>query len=70
MRKNLEIPQGTRTRSYRFFEILPGFCSYGAIILLFLLSWLSPVIGAVYLFTLIATTLVKAISRLSRRARL
>ena len=62
MRKNLEIPQGKRTRSYRFFEILPGFCSYGAIILLFLLSWLSPVIGAIYLFTLIATTLVKAIS--------
>ena len=62
MRKNLEIPQGKRTRSYRFFEILPGFCSYSAIILLFLLSWLSPVIGAIYLFTLIATTLVKAIS--------
>ena len=62
MRRNLEIPQGKRTRSYRFFEILPGFCSYGAIILLFLLSWLSPVIGAIYLFTLIATTLVKAIS--------
>ena len=62
MRKNLEIPQGKRTRSYRFFEILPGLCSYGAIILLFLLSWLSPVIGAIYLFTLIATTLVKAIS--------
>ena len=62
MRKNLEIPQGKRTRSYRFFEILPSLCSYGAIILLFLLSWLSPVIGAIYLFTLIATTLVKAIS--------
>ena len=62
MRKNLEIPQGKRTRSYRFFEILPGFISYGAIILLFILSWLNPVIGAIYLFILIATTLVKAIS--------
>ncbi|MBQ4254602.1 MAG: glycosyltransferase family 2 protein, partial [Bacilli bacterium] len=50
------------TRSYRFFEILPGFISYGAIILLFILSWLNPVIGAIYLFILIATTLVKAIS--------
>ena len=62
MRKNLEIPQGKRTRSYRFFEVLPGFISYGAIILLFILSWLNPVIGAIYLFILIATTLVKAIS--------
>lgn len=61
MRTNLEIPQGKRTRLYRFFEILPGFCSYGAIVLLFLLSWLNPVIGAIYLFTLISATLVKAI---------
>ena len=61
MRRNLEIPQGKRTPLYRFLEILPGFISYGAIILLFLLSWLHPVIGAVYLFTLISATLVKAI---------
>lgn len=61
MRRNLEIPQGKRTPLYRFLEILPGLISYGAIILLFLLSWLHPVIGAVYLFTLISATLVKAI---------
>ena len=61
MRRNLEIPQGKRTKLYRFFEILPGFLSYGAIILLFVLSWLSPVLGAVYLFLIIASTLVKAI---------
>ncbi len=60
-RRNLEIPQGKRTKLYRFFEILPGVISYGAIILLFLLSWLDPVLGAVYLFILIAATLVKAI---------
>ncbi len=36
--------------------------SYGAIILLFLLSWLDLVLGAIYLFILIASTLVKAIS--------
>ncbi|MBR2855685.1 glycosyltransferase family 2 protein, partial [Candidatus Saccharibacteria bacterium] len=56
-----EIPQGKRTRLYRFLEILPGLISYGAIILLFLLSWLNPVLGAIYLFTLISATLVKAI---------
>ena len=61
MRRNLEIPQGKRTKLYRFFEILPGAISYGAIILLFVLSWLDPILGTVYLFILIASTLVKAI---------
>ena len=61
MRRNLEIPQGKRTKSYRFCEILPGFISYGAIILLFILSWIDPVAGSIYLFIIIASTLVKAI---------
>ena len=61
MRRNLEIPQGKRTKLYRFFEILPGAISYGAIILLFVLSWLDPILGTIYLFILIASTLVKAI---------
>lgn len=60
--EDLEIPQGKRTPKYRFFEILPGAISYGAIILLFVLSWINPVIGAIYLFALIASTLVKAIA--------
>lgn len=62
MRKNLEIPRGKRTLKYRFFEILPGLVSYGAIILLFILSLIDPVLGAIYLFIMIASTLVKAIS--------
>ena len=61
MRQNLEIPQGKRTPLYRFLEILPGAISYGAIILLFVLSWVDPVLGSIYLFILIATTLVKAV---------
>lgn len=61
MRKNLEIPQGKRTKLYRFLEILPGAISYGAILLLFILSWLDPVVGAIYLFIIIASTLVKAV---------
>lgn len=61
MRKNLEIPQGKRTRKYRFFEILPGAISYTAIILLFVLSWVNPILGAIYLFVIIAITLVKAV---------
>lgn len=62
MRKNLEIPQGKRTPLYRFFEVLPGFISYFAILLLFILSWISPILGACYLFIIIAATLVKAVS--------
>ena len=61
MRKDLEIPQGKRTKLYRFLEILPGAISYGAIILLFILSLIDPVLGAIYLFALIAATLVKAV---------
>ena len=61
MRKNLEIPKGKRTLKYRFFEILPGLISYSAIILLFVLSVIDPVLGAIYLFIIIASTLVKAI---------
>lgn len=62
MNKSLEIPQGKRTKLYRFLEIFPGAISYGAIILLFLLSWLDPVIGSIYLFAIIAATLVKAVA--------
>lgn len=61
MRKNLEIPRGKRTFKYRFFEILPGVISYGAVILLFVLSAVEPVLGAIYLFIIIASTLVKAV---------
>ncbi|MDO4742252.1 MAG: glycosyltransferase family 2 protein [Candidatus Saccharibacteria bacterium] len=61
MRRGLEIPKGKRTPLYRFFEILPGACSYGAIILLFILSWVDPVVGAIYLFIIVASTLVKAV---------
>lgn len=61
MRKNIEIPKGKRDLKYRLFEILPGFISYTAIILLFVLSVIEPVLGAIYLFIIIASTLVKAV---------
>lgn len=62
MRKNLEIPQGKRTKLYRFFEILPGAISVLAIVLLFVLSFIDPIFGAIYLFFVISVTLVKAVS--------
>jgi hypothetical protein len=66
---DLEIPQGKRKSFYRFLEIAPGVISYGAIILLFLLSWIDPIIGSIYLFALIAATLVKAIAVAYRTAQ-
>lgn len=56
-----EIPLGKRKPLYRFLEILPGALSYFAVILLFVLSWISPFLGALYLLIIIATTLVKAV---------
>lgn len=52
---------GKRTRKYRFFEILPGAISYVGVILLFVLSYFSPIAGAVYLIAVISITLVKAV---------
>ena len=59
MKRSLEIPLGKRTRKYRFLEILPGAISYVGVILLFLLSYFSPIAGAIYLITIISMTLVK-----------
>ena len=58
---DLEIPLGKRTRSYRFFEMLPAILSYGALILLVVLSIASPLLAAVYLMLIIVTLLVKAV---------
>ena len=57
----VEIPVGKRKPLYRFLEILPGLLSYMAVILLFVLSWISPLLGAIYCLIIIATTLVKAV---------
>ncbi len=58
---NLEIPVGKRTLNYRLFEMLPAFLSYGALVLLVVLSLISPTLAAVYLLVVIITLLVKAI---------
>jgi len=58
---NLEIPLKNRTRLYRFFEILPAVISYGMLLLLIVLSLVSPIAAAVYLLLIIITMLVKAV---------
>lgn len=59
--EDLEIPLGKRTRSYRFFEMLPALLSYGAVLLLVVLSFLNPLLASIYLMLVIITALVKAI---------
>lgn len=58
---DLEIPLGKRTKLYRFFEMLPAFLSYGAVILLIVLGIVNPLLAAIYLILFIITLLVKAI---------
>lgn len=57
---DLEIPLGKRTRSYRFFEMAPGLLSWGAIILLVVLSLVNPLFAGIYILLIIGTLLVKA----------
>ena len=59
---DLEIPLGKRTLGYRLFEMLPGILSYGAIILLIVLSMVSPLLAAIYLLLVATTVLVKAVA--------
>ena len=61
MSKVIDIPTGKRTALYRFFEILPGLLSYGMIVLLVILSSISPIAGSVYLLLIVIMSLVKAI---------
>lgn len=58
---DLEIPLGKRTKAYRFFEMVPALLSWGALILLIVLSLVSPLLAAVYLMLIIVTLLVKAV---------
>lgn len=59
---DLEIPLGKkRTKAYRFFEMVPALLSYGTIIVLVVLSLVSPLLAAAYILILIITMLVKAI---------
>ena len=58
---DLELPLKKRTKLYRFFEMLPALLSYGMLVLLVILSLISPLAAAIYLLLLIITMLVKAV---------
>ena len=69
MSKVIEIPQGKRTRLYRFLEILPGFLSYSMVGLLIIFSAISPVLASVYLLIIVSVNLVKAVGIAFRTAQ-
>lgn len=58
---DLEIPLHSRTKQYRFFEIMPALLSYGSIILLVILSLIDPLWASIYLLLIIITVIVKAV---------
>lgn len=58
---DLEIPLGKRTSAYRFFEMVPGLLSWGALLLLVVLSLYNPVWAGVYVLLVIVTLLIKAV---------
>lgn len=57
---DLEIPLTSRSRKYRFFEMLPAVLSYGAVIILVFFSFINPLLAAIYLLLIVTTVLVKA----------
>ena len=58
---DIEVPLGKRTKAYRFFEMLPALLSYGALLMLVVLSLLNPLLAGIYLLLIIITVLVKAV---------
>ncbi len=58
---DLEIPIGKRTPMYRFFEMLPAFLSYGLLLIPIVLSFISPLVAAVFIIGYIIIWFVKAI---------
>jgi cellulose synthase/poly-beta-1,6-N-acetylglucosamine synthase-like glycosyltransferase len=58
---DIEIPLGKRTKSYRFFEMLPAILSYGSVLLPVVLSLINPLYGAIFIIVYIIAWFVKAI---------
>jgi cellulose synthase/poly-beta-1,6-N-acetylglucosamine synthase-like glycosyltransferase len=53
---------GKKTRQYRLLEMVPAIVSYGAIVLLLVLSVIDPVLAAGYMLIIMTTVLTKAVT--------
>lgn len=58
---DIEIPLGKRNKWYRFFEMLPAILSYSIMLLPIVLSFISPLLGALFIIVFIIMWLVRAI---------
>lgn len=58
---DIEIPLGKRTKSYRFFEMLPALLSYSILLLPIVLSLINPLWAAVFIIVYIISWFVKAV---------
>ncbi len=56
-----ELSDAKERRIFRFFEILPGLCSWLTLILIFIISWKLPVWAAIFIIVFDAYWLVKTI---------
>lgn len=59
---DFEIPLGKRTKRYRFLEMLPAVLSYGALILLVVLSFISPVLASIYLLLMVLSAFTRTVA--------
>lgn len=59
--EDLEIPLENKSKFYLFFEKVPAILSYGAFILLIVLSIFSPLLAAIYLLIVLVGVLVRAV---------
>lgn len=63
---DIEIPLGKRTRWYRFFEMLPALLSYSILLLPVVLSFISPLLGALFIIVYTIMWLVRAVATAGR----
>lgn len=56
-----EIPRGTRTPLYRAFEMLPAVVSYSLLVLVFVLPFIDPRLGAYYVLAVVGVMFFRAI---------
>lgn len=59
---DIEIPLGKRTKMYRLFEMLPALSSYTMLLAPFVLSFISPILAAIFVLVYIISYFVKSVA--------